>query len=261
MLKRSLNISPRKQRKKFENTVNAGCTKGYFKPSPRSLSAVAAKYTNAKKGIVKTMRIITGSAKGAKIETLDTNATRPTAEKVKEAIFSMLQFDLEGRQVLDLFGGSGQLGLEALSRGAAKATIIDESRDAVKLIIENAKHTKLFDRCRISATSAEAFIKSFKDEERFNIVLLDPPYDSTLMHDSLKLLCDSKVCAPGALIVCESETKPSKKKNKEKKDPEKLAESVLADVFAGDSTLAEQYNLERSTVYGRTRVTLLTLKD
>lgn len=95
------------------------------------------------------MRIITGTARGMRLETLEGTATRPTAEKVKEALFSMIQFDIEGRRVLDLFGGSGQLALEALSRGAASATIIDASRDAASLIIRNAQKTKLYDRTRI----------------------------------------------------------------------------------------------------------------
>ena len=76
------------------------------------------------------MRIITGSAKGIRLRTLEGDATRPTAERVKEAVFSMIQFDIEGRSVLDLFAGSGQMGLEALSRGAASATMVDKSRDA-----------------------------------------------------------------------------------------------------------------------------------
>ncbi len=207
------------------------------------------------------MRIITGTARGAKLETLDSDATRPTSDKVKEAIFSMIQFEIEGRRVLDLFGGSGQLALEALSRGAAKATIIDESREAVNVIINNAKHAKLYDRCRISAVSYAAFLKSFSEAEKFNIVFLDPPYDSTMLHDSLVMIAERDVTAPGAYIVCECDTKPAKKKNQEKKDPEKLSASVLEDVFAGDVELMDKYVLERSTVYGRTRVTLLQKKN
>lgn len=206
------------------------------------------------------MRIITGIARGTKLETLESDATRPTSDKVKEAIFSMIQFDIEGRRVLDLFGGSGQLALEALSRGAARATIIDESREAVNVIINNAKHAKLYDKCRISAISYSAFLKSFNESDKFNIVLLDPPYASDMMHDSLRLISEHDVTAPGAYIVCESETKPSKKKNHEKKNPELLAQSVLNDVFAGDSELMDRYVLQRSSVYGRTRITVLEKK-
>ena len=206
------------------------------------------------------MRIITGTARGTKLETLDSDATRPTSDKVKEAIFSMIQFEIEDRRVLDLFGGSGQLALEALSRGADRATIIDESREAVNLIINNAKHAKLYDRCRISAISYAAFLKGFSDADKFNIIFLDPPYGTPLMHDSLKLLSEHDVTAPGALIVCESDTQPTKKKNHEKKDPEKLASSVLHDVFSDDEALMDKYELQRSTVYGRTRVTVLLKK-
>jgi len=206
------------------------------------------------------MRIITGIARGTKLETLDSDATRPTSDKVKEAIFSMIQFEIEGRRVLDLFGGCGQLALEALSRGAAHATIIDESRDAVNVIINNAKHSKLYDKCRISAISYSAFLKSFSDSNKYNIVFLDPPYASDMMHDSLKLISEHDITAVGASIICESETAPSKKKNHEKKDPEKLTASVLHDVFSDDEELMGKYNLERSSVYGRTRITVLTKK-
>lgn len=203
------------------------------------------------------MRIITGTARGTKLETLESDATRPTSDKVKEAIFSMIQFEIEGRRVLDLFGGSGQLALEALSRGAARATVIDESREAVNVIISNAKRSKLYDRCRISAISYSAFLNSFSEPDKFNIVLLDPPYDSDMLHGSLSIIASREITAPGAYIICESETKPTKKKNHEKKDPEKLAASVLEDVFAGDSELMSKYTVERSTVYGRTRITVL----
>ena len=207
------------------------------------------------------MRIITGTARGTKLETIDSLATRPTSDKVKEAIFSMIQFEIEGRRVLDLFGGSGQLAREALSRGAAHATIIDESREAVNMIINNAKHAKLYDRCRISAISANAFLKGFSDTEKFNIVFLDPPYDSSLMHDSLELIAEHDITATGAMIICETDTKPAKKKNKdEKKDPDKLSSAVLSAVFADDSLLRDKFELQRSTVYGRTRVTVLVKK-
>ena len=114
------------------------------------------------------MRIITGSAKGTRLETLDGEMTRPTSERVKEAIFSMIQFDVEGKRILDLFGGSGQLGLEALSRGADIATFVDSSRDAAELIKRNAQKAKLFDRCRriynthfMSVTGKFHIIKTF----------------------------------------------------------------------------------------------------
>ena len=83
------------------------------------------------------MRIISGKARGIRLATLEGEATRPTSERAKEAVFSMIQFELEGREVLDLFGGSGQLGLEAVSRGAARATICDRAKPAVAVINKN----------------------------------------------------------------------------------------------------------------------------
>ena len=95
------------------------------------------------------MRIITGSARGIRLETLPGEDTRPTSDRVKEALFSMIQFEIDGRRVLDLFAGSGQLGLEALSRGAGYCVFIDAARAACEIIAANAKKTKLYDRCRI----------------------------------------------------------------------------------------------------------------
>ena len=89
------------------------------------------------------MRVITGSARGAKLKTLEGLATRPTSDRVKEAIFNIIQFDIEGRRVLDLFGGSGQLAIEALSRGADYAVLVDQSAEAVKVIKDNLKKGKI----------------------------------------------------------------------------------------------------------------------
>ncbi|MCI9448769.1 MAG: 16S rRNA (guanine(966)-N(2))-methyltransferase RsmD [Clostridiales bacterium] len=207
------------------------------------------------------MRIITGTARGAKLATIEGDATRPTTDRVKEAIFSMIQFDIEGRRVLDLFGGSGQLALEALSRGAERATIIDESRDAVNIIIENAKHAKLYEKCRISCCSYASFLKGFNESDKFNIVFLDPPYNTSLLHDSLNALSVGNVLADGALIICESDTPQSKKKSLEKKNPELKNASILHDVFSDDEKLMSRYNIEKSSAYGRTRITVLSLAD
>ena len=207
------------------------------------------------------MRIITGTARGTKLVTLEGEATRPTIDKVKEALFSMIQFDIEGRNVLDLFAGSGQLGLEALSRGAAKATFIDESRQAVDVVIDNAKKTHLFDKCRISASGAIPFLKSAAGKESYDIVFLDPPYGSDLLAQALKQLSDGKVLAPGAIIVCECDTDIVSRRSKVKKDDEASVERVLEEVFGGDEETMAKYNLQRTAVYGRARITLLNLAD
>ena len=207
------------------------------------------------------MRIITGTARGIKLATLEGDATRPTAERVKEAVFSMLQFELEGRAVLDLFAGSGQLGLEALSRGSARATMIDSAREAVDIIMENARKTRLFDRCRVSCTDYASFIRGAAGKEQYDIVFLDPPYDAGLVPAALKGLANGELFARGAAIVCETDTGSDARPSRRRVDPAEAAAkeqaAVLQDVFGGDESLAQRFSVEKSVTYGRTRITIL----
>jgi 16S rRNA (guanine(966)-N(2))-methyltransferase RsmD len=207
------------------------------------------------------MRIITGTARGIKLTTLEGDTTRPTAERVKEAVFSMIQFEIEGRMVLDLFAGSGQLALEALSRGAAKATVIDASREAVNVIMDNAKKTRLFDRCRISCADYASFIRGAQGREKYDIVFLDPPYGAGLMPEALRKLDRGDLFAPGAVIVCETDNgtdaRPSRRNRSEEEIEAKEAEAILQDVFGGDEALAARYTVQKSVSYGRARITLL----
>ena len=204
------------------------------------------------------MRIITGSARGTKLDTIEGESTRPTSDRVKEAVFSMLQFDIEGRAVLDLFGGSGQLALEALSRGAAKATIIDQSREAVEVIIANAKKAHLFDRCRISAADYTSFIRGASGREGYDIVFLDPPYASGLLPKALAALAKGELFNAGAYIVCETDCDIPIKAKRARKDEELAAEVVMNDVFGGDAELSEKFEVVKTVLYGRTRITILT---
>ena len=150
------------------------------------------------------MRIITGQARGTRLVTLEGEATRPTAEMVKEAVFSMIQFDIEGRRMLDLFSGSGQMGLEALSRGAASCDLIDSSAAACAVIKQNAQKTKLFEKCRVLTTDWAAFLRGCK--EKYDIVYLDPPYASGLIPKALDLLCAKELAAEGGFVFCESDS-------------------------------------------------------
>lgn len=204
------------------------------------------------------MRVITGSARGTNLEALEGENTRPTTDRVKEALFSMIQFDIEGRAVLDLFSGSGQLAIEALSRGAAKATLIDQSRDAVEIIIANAKKTHLFDKCRISASDYTSFIRGAAGREKYDIVFLDPPYASGLLPKALKSLADGNLFANGAHIICETDCDIPIKAKRLRKDEELTAQYVMEDVFGGDEELASRFEVLKSVLYGRTRITLLT---
>ena len=147
------------------------------------------------------MRIITGSARGAKLQAPAGETTRPTAERTKEAIFSMLQSGIAGRRVLDLFAGSGQMGLEALSRGATKAVLVDRDKAALAAIRANALHTKLADQAEIVALDAISYLKTARGEP-FHLVFLDPPYDAGLLSTALSLLISRGLLAEGSIVVC-----------------------------------------------------------
>ena len=151
------------------------------------------------------MRIITGSARGIALKTLEGEKTRPTAEKVKEAIFSALQFDLEGRTFLDLFAGSGQMGLEALSRGAVRAVFIDEGRDAMEIVKDNAKKTGFFDKSHFLVSDYRNYLRKAAGKEKFDIVFIDPPYAERIALDAMLRVIDADMAKHGTLFVLESE--------------------------------------------------------
>ncbi|MEG1819207.1 MAG: 16S rRNA (guanine(966)-N(2))-methyltransferase RsmD [Oscillospiraceae bacterium] len=147
------------------------------------------------------MRIITGTARGRKLLTLEGVDVRPTTERVKEAIFSAIQFEIEDRRVLDLFAGSGQLGIEALSRGARCATFIDQSRKSIEIIEENLKSTNLDKNTIVKNTNAVDFLSMTKDT--FDIAFLDPPYHNDLITKCLPLLCEKM--SQGGVVICETQ--------------------------------------------------------
>lgn len=151
------------------------------------------------------MRIITGTARGTKLKTLEGKDTRPTTEMCKEGVFSAIQFELHDRSVLDLFGGSGQMALEALSRGAEKAVIVDSSRAACEIIKENAQKTKLMKQCRVVTADWKEYIRGASGREKFDLVFLDPPYQEGILDEILHRLQYSELLAEGAIIVCESD--------------------------------------------------------
>ena len=185
------------------------------------------------------MRIITGSAKGTPLATLAGDATRPTSERAKEAVFSMLQFEIEGMRVLDLFAGSGQMALEALSRGAHFATLCDFSKEAIAIIQKNAEKTRLASLCEIRQADAIAFLAT-APKGTYDLVILDPPYVSGLIPKALRALLDRGFLSPNAKIVCES--------------------ASFDDVFAGDEELASRFVSLKQNKYGVAHITLLTPK-
>ena len=184
------------------------------------------------------MRIITGRAKGIRLDTLDGVATRPTSERVKEALFSILQFEIEDRTVLDLFSGSGQLALEALSRGAARAVLVDSSKDAVKIIKQNANKTKMSDLCEIHNSTFEEYLLKNKGK-KFDVVFIDPPYTAGLYTKSLSLLLACDMLKESSLVVCESETE---------------------DLFGDDIALKQKFDILKQVRYGRACINIFKIK-
>ena len=147
------------------------------------------------------MRVIAGNAKGIALKTPDGMETRPTADRVKEALFSILQFDLPGTRVLDLFGGTGQLGIEALSRGAKSAVFVDAREEACKLIKENLRRTKYQDAATVVRSDYMDYLKRCKD--KFQIILLDPPYAEVYLENSLKKISEIDILQSGGIMVAE----------------------------------------------------------
>lgn len=145
------------------------------------------------------MRVITGTAKGRKLDTIFGTDVRPTTNMVKEAVFSAIQFDIEGRTFLDLFAGSGQMGIEALSRGADSAAFVDINPEAISVIKANLIKTGFTDRSKVIRSDFFSFIASSK--EQFDIVFIDPPYRDGLFEKALSSI--KTVMKPQGIIICE----------------------------------------------------------
>ena len=147
------------------------------------------------------MRVITGKARGIQLKTPEGLTTRPTADRVKEALFSIIQFEIPGARVLDLFGGTGQLGIEALSRGAKSAVFVDAGEPACRLIRENLKRTKLEADAKVIRSDYLEYLKRCK--ESFDIILLDPPYAEVFLENALNCIGEIDILQTGGIIVAE----------------------------------------------------------
>ena len=147
------------------------------------------------------MRVITGKARGVVLKTPDGLATRPTADRVKEALFSAINFEIPGRDVLDLFAGTGQLGIEALSRGANRAVFVDAEDTACKLVRENLRRTKLEGQASVIRSDYLSFLRTCK--QKFGIIFLDPPYAEVFLENALKCITEIDILQSGGIIVAE----------------------------------------------------------
>lgn len=174
------------------------------------------------------MRVITGACRGRRLETLPgEDVTRPTTESVKEAMFSMIQFEIEDKKVLDLFAGSAQLGIEALSRGARHCTFVENNRQAMKIAQDNISRCRLESQSKVVMSDALAFLAR---KDNFDIAFLDPPYKQGMIEKCLPMLIP--LMSADGIIVCETSR------------DENLPDSVLG------------WYADRVRNYGKTKLTL-----
>lgn len=178
------------------------------------------------------MRVITGLARGRRLKEPTGHDIRPTTDMVKEAVFNIIQFDIEGRRVLDLFAGTGQMGIEALSRGAASAVFTDESSEAVKIIRENLKRANLEKDARVLQTDAVRFLAN---AGKFDLIFVDPPYHTKLLENVIFAIQQFDILNEGGIIVCESA-------------PEKLVPELENPYYKGKEY---KYGKVKITVVGR----------
>jgi len=148
------------------------------------------------------MRVVSGSARGRKLKEFSGNDIRPTSDMVKESVFNIIQFDIEGRKVLDLFAGTGQLGIEALSRGAESVVFVDSRQEAVKLVWENLKTCGFDYQAQVLLRDAMRYLD---EEGRFDLIFIDPPYDAGMMGEILRKITEVDKLNTNGIIICEME--------------------------------------------------------
>ena len=145
------------------------------------------------------MRVISGTVRGKRLKEPSDYSIRPTTDMVKEALFNIIQFDIEGRRVLDLFAGTGQLGIECLSRGAASVTFVDRSKESVAIVKQNLKTCGF--EARVVQTDSIGFLSR---ADKYDIILLDPPYATNLLDKALEIINSVDILSEGGIIVCEN---------------------------------------------------------
>lgn len=165
------------------------------------------------------MRIISGTARGTKLYTLEGTETRPTLDRVKESLFNIIQSDIQDSNALDLFSGSGAIGLELLSRGAKKAVLCDNSKDAIKIIKQNAQKTHLDDKAEIYNIDFSNLIEKLEDQ-KFDIIYIDPPYATDYIKIALEKIIEFKLVDINTKIIIETDDEKRILKQIEKMDVE-----------------------------------------
>lgn len=165
------------------------------------------------------MRIISGTNRGTKLFTLEGLNTRPTLDRVKEALFSKINYDLIDSKILDLFSGSGALALEALSRGAKESVICDNSKQAIKIIKQNIEKTRNTDKTIVLNCDYRQALEKLKQENfKFNIIFLDPPYETDFAEDATKIIIKCDLLTEDGTIIIETDNKDKVISNLDTKD-------------------------------------------
>lgn len=160
------------------------------------------------------MRVISGTAKGTSLESLEGNKTRPTLDRVKEALFNILQNDIRDANVLDLFSGSGALGIEALSRGAKFCVMADKSSDAIKVINKNLQKTKLEENAKVIKND---YIKTLDSlDQKFDLIFIDPPYSENIAVNAIKNIVELNLLTEEGIIVLETDEEERELENLKK---------------------------------------------
>lgn len=149
------------------------------------------------------MRVISGSARGCKLQPVQGMNTRPTTDRVKESVFNIIQMHIRDAVVLDLFAGTGQLGIETLSRGAKFCDFVDHNKNAQQTIRKNLSIARVEDRAKLHPINASEFIKR-ADKNKYDLILLDPPYGGKILNDALFMLNEFDILSPSGIILCES---------------------------------------------------------
>lgn len=150
------------------------------------------------------MRVISGTARGTKLNSIESLSTRPTLDRVKEALFNIIQTHLQDSNVLDLFAGSGALGIECLSRGAKHCTFCDKSYETIKMLKQNLQRTKFEARATILVEDYKKCLQKL-DKNKFDIIFIDPPYKLDIAVNSIKLILEYDILAKDGIIILETD--------------------------------------------------------
>ena len=176
------------------------------------------------------MRVISGTARGKKLIPVSGMSTRPTTDRVKESVFNIIQTHVQAARVLDLFAGTGQMGIEALSRGAAYCDFVDWDKAAQAVIRKNVEAARVSERARVTGSDFGAFVAGCK-KEMYDIIFLDPPYGGTILTEALRTIERFDILSRTGIIVCES--------------------------FADDS-VQTKFSVGRTYRYGTVQITILS---